>query len=87
MFSSHPPAGESAAAARRRTRPISRPNSRNRNERAGSNSSIGRGAREGSIVSQRGTSGLDKELRPSLLTVTRGDSGKDMDGGVVDWVS
>lgn len=87
MFSSHPPPGESAVAARRKTRPISRPNSRNRNERAGSNSSIGRAAREGSIISQRGTSGLDKELRPSPLTVTRGDGWKDTDGGIVDWVS
>lgn len=38
-------------------------------------------------MSQRGTSGLDKELRPSPLTVTRGDGWKDTDGGIVDWVS
>lgn len=38
-------------------------------------------------MSQRGASGLDKELRPSSLTVTRGDGWKDTDGGIVDWVS
>lgn len=90
MFSSQPTTSETAAAARRRMRPISRPNSRNqhRNDRAGSNTSISRGAGESSIISQRGASGLDKELRPISLTATRGDNGgKDADGGVVDWVS
>ncbi|KAH0613283.1 uncharacterized protein H6S33_009663 [Morchella sextelata] len=85
MFTTNPTAAESAAAARRRTRPISRPDSRNtqNNERPTSNASMNRSVRESSIISQRGDTSLGKAM---TLNAMRGESGgKDSDGGVVIW--
>ncbi|RPA91283.1 hypothetical protein L873DRAFT_1848385 [Choiromyces venosus 120613-1] len=95
MFSSNHPSVESAAAARRRHRPTSRPSSRtqHRQERSGSNASMSRNVRESSVISQRGGgvsagSFTERELsslgKAMIMASARGD-GKNVDGGVVDW--
>jgi len=93
MFSSNHLSAESAAAARRRHRPTSRPSSRtqHRQERSGSNASMSRSVRESSVISQRGVSGsfTERELfslgKAMTVASARGD-GKNMDGGAIDWV-